>query len=250
MPISQDIKEILMPGASKIKVRDVRIGLGYTAVMLENDQVGLAFTFHHDLDRGCNILYGLHPLKGQPASRLIALLDSTDKIETAVALATANALVNGLREGLLEGDIIEYLHIEPADSIGMVGYFVPLIPRLKEKTSSIFIFEQIKQKQGILLPEEELHRLMPQCEVSIISSTSIVNHTVDDILYASRSCREVVLLGASTPLIPEVFTGTSATFLSGVVVTDPLGILRIVSEGGGVRLFKNAVKKVNISLRG
>ena len=71
----------------------------------------------------------------------------------------------------------------------------------------------------------------------------------DNILNAARSCWEVVLLGASTPFIPDAFAGTAATFLSGVIITRPQEILRIVSEGGGVRSFKNNVRKVNLSLK-
>ena len=71
----------------------------------------------------------------------------------------------------------------------------------------------------------------------------------DNILNAARLCREVVLLGASTPLISDAFAGTAVTFLSGVIITRPQEMLRIVSEGGGVRSFKNNVRKVNLSLK-
>ncbi len=248
MPIHQKIKEQLMPRARGIEVRDVRIGLGYTAVLLENGQAGVALTFHENITKGCTVFEGLHPLVGRDACELLCLINSADKIEVAVALATANALANTLREGMMEGDIMKYLPIESGDKVGMVGYFAPVVPRLKKKTSSIMIFEQIKKKQGDLLPEKDAYRLLPQCQVAMVTSTTILNHTVDDILSAARSCREVVLMGASTPLVPEVFVGTPVKFLSGIVITRPDEILRIVSEGGGVRLFKENVKKVNLSL--
>ena len=248
MSISEKIRDQMIHKAQGIKVRDVRIGLGYTAVLLDNGQAGLAFTFNDSMKKGCTIFTGLYPLAGRDASELLTFLSSSDKIEMAVALATANALANTMRDDLLEGDILEYIHITNQDRVGMVGFFSPLLPRLKKKTSSIFIFEQIKERQGDLLPEEEVHELLPQCQVALITSTSILNHTVENILDAARYCREVALLGASTPLVPEAFTDTPVTFLSGVVVTRPQEILRIVSEGGGMRFFKKNIKKVNISL--
>ncbi|HUU80023.1 MAG TPA: DUF364 domain-containing protein, partial [Acidobacteriota bacterium] len=87
-----------------------------------------------------------------------------------------------------------------------------------------------------------------ECDVALITSTTIVNDTVDAMLDAARSCREVVLLGASTPLVPEVFTGTPVTVLSGVVVKRPQEIMRIVSEAGGTRLFRGHVTKVNLGV--
>ena len=249
LPIHRKIKEYIMPLAKGAGVREVRIGLSYTVVVLENDQAGVALTFHERKDRGCSVFGGLHPLAGRGADELIGFLDSSDKIEMAVALATVNALTNTRRADLVGGDVLDHVQVFPEDMVGMVGYFGPMLPRLEEKTSSIMIFEQRKRAEARLLPEREAFRLLPRCQVAIITSSSILNHTIDNLLHASRSCREVILLGASTPLIPDVFEATPASTLSGVIVTRPERILRIVSEGGGMQLFKGNVKKVNLSLR-
>ena len=132
----------------------------------------------------------------------------------------------------------------------MVGYFAPLVPRLKKKTDSILIFEKVKERAKDLLPEEEATRLLPECQVALITSTSILNHSIERLLTAAESCREVVLLGASTPLLPEAFAGTPVTFLSGIIVTKATAVLQIVSEGGGMRAFKNNIQKVNLTLTG
>jgi len=55
-----------------------------------------------------------------------------------------------------------------------------------------------------------------------------------------------VLLGASTPLLAEVFGAQQVTMLSGVVVKDPDEALRVVSEGGGMRQFSPHVRKVTV----
>jgi uncharacterized protein (DUF4213/DUF364 family) len=61
---------------------------------------------------------------------------------------------------------------------------------------------------------------------------------------------EVALLGASTPLVPDAFDGAAVTMLSGVVVTAPDEVLRIVSEGGGMRQFGPHVRKVTVKTSG
>lgn len=249
MTVQKRIIEHLANEATRVRVKDVRIGLGYTAVMLEEGRTGVAFTFREELGKGSSLFAALQPLSGRRASELLPLLDSTHRVEKAVGLATANALSNCAKGGILEGDAMEYLRIGPGDTVAMVGYFRPVLPKLKKKASSIMIFEQIKEREGDLLPEEDAYRLLPLCEVAMITSTSILNHTIDRLLEAARRCREVVLLGASTPLIREVFADTPVTFLSGLIITHPDEILRIVSEGGGVRSFKERVKKVNLSLR-
>ncbi len=249
MNIRQKIKEASLELAGDVVVRDVRIGLVYTAVLLDNGQLGVAFTFRGNSKAGCSVFKGVRPLVGKKASEMLAMLDSTDRVESAVALATSNALSNILNENPLEGDTLEYLNIRPDDNVAMVGYFAPLVPQLKKRAESLRIFEQIDLAQGNLLPEKDLYRQLPHCQVAVITSTSIVNHTVDAILNAARTCREVVLLGASTPILPEVFEDTPVKILSGVVVTDNQEIMRIVSEGGGMRFFKNHIRKINVRIR-
>jgi hypothetical protein len=249
MRICERIKAHLMARAEGRAVKEVRIGLDYTAVMLESGQAGVAFTFRETMRERGPVFGGRHPLAGRGALELLSYLGSKNRIETAVALATANALANTAKEGLVEGDTMAYLRIDPQDTVGMVGYFGPVLPRLKTKTASILIFEESRPREEGVLPAEEAYRLLPRCQVAMITSTSIVNHTIDPLLEVVGSCRDVVLLGASTPLVAEVFENTPVTFLSGVIVTGPEAILRIVSEAGGMRFFKDHVKKVNYLLR-
>jgi uncharacterized protein (DUF4213/DUF364 family) len=71
---------------------------------------------------------------------------------------------------------------------------------------------------------------------------------LEALLEAARTHREVVLLGPSTPLVSEVFLGTPVTWLSGIRLTHPTGVLRVVSEGGGTPEFLPFSRKVNIRI--
>lgn len=249
MSINDTIRDLLMPETEGVRVEDVRIGLGYTAVRLEDGGTGVALTFLPEAKKGCTVFSGLDPLAGKEAPELLAFLTSRDPVEAAVGLATANAVVNRRRQEMFEGDILDSLTLYPDDHVGMVGFFAPVLPRLKKITASVSVFERIPQKQGDLIPAREAYRLLPRCQVALITSTTLLNHTVDGLLEAATACREVILLGASTPLIPHGFAGTPVTGLSGVIVNRPLDILRIVSEGRGMRYFKGSIKKVNIRLQ-
>ncbi|MBN2126070.1 MAG: DUF364 domain-containing protein [Deltaproteobacteria bacterium] len=248
MGIAQRIREELVPLARGTRVKEVRVGLTYTAVMLEDARTGVAFTFPQSVKKGCRLFSSLTPLAGRDTSEVLNLLESGDEIEMAVGIATANALANARNEGVEEGDIMEYLSIQPGDKVGMVGHFAPLLPKLREAAAKVLIFERIRERQGDLLPEQEAFRILPECQIALITATSILNHTLERLLGSVRSCRQVVVLGATTPLVSSAFEGTPVTLLSGIVVTDPEGILRIVSEGGGMRLFKGHIRKVNLKL--
>ena len=243
--VAARIVESLMDEAGRARVADVRIGLGYTAVMLEDGGLGVAYTFHREAGGGCSVFHGIRPLAGRSASDLLALLRSRDPIEAGVGLACANALANRDGSSLLDGDVLDHLDLEPEDDVGMIGYFGPLVEDIRRRVRSLTVFERVERASGLLRPAEEAAGALPRCQVALVTATSIINHTVDDLLGSAQGCREVAVLGASTPLLPEAFNGRRVTLLSGVVAGDPQEILRVVSEGGGMRQFKPYVRKVS-----
>jgi uncharacterized protein (DUF4213/DUF364 family) len=246
--VTERIAEILAGKAREKNVADVRIGLGYTAVLLDDGCAGVAYTFRGEAGGGCSVFHALRPISGRPAFDLLSLVESADPIEAAVGLACANAITNRQDRKFDVGDILDHLDVGPDDSVGMVGHFQPLVGRLKERCGSLTIFERIEEPEDNIRPVKEVGDLLPKCQVSLITGTSIINQTIDGLLDAAKSCRQVAVLGASTPMLPEVFSGSNVTLLSGVIVEDPKEILRVVSEGGGMRLFKPYIRKVNLSV--
>lgn len=231
------------------KVTNIRIGAVYTAVQLENGQVGLAYNFR-SRDFGRMPIDGNGwDLVGNTAGRFLEFLRSDNLIQSSLGLATVNALARPEGHEILAGDVLDVVRLYQTDRVGMVGFFEPLAKVISFRVRSLQVFERDRNRFSDLLPEEKALEVLPQCDVAIITSTSILNRTVDELLKVSGHCREVILLGPSTPLLPEAFQGTAVTFLSGVEVTNPESVLRVVSEGGGMRHFKGLIRKVNISLR-
>lgn len=248
MTIRDKIRLYVSDAADKHFIQDIRIGLGYTAVMLDSGTVGLAYTPHRAMPTGCSLFPNFMPQKNIPAKDLLNLITSDNCIETAVGLAAANALVSVNLNNYTTGDVLEITQLDEADCVGMVGHFAPMVSSIRKKVSKLIIFEQIDQPKGDLIPSAEIKKQLPKCTVALITATSLINHSFDRILEAAGNCRKVVLLGASTPLIPDIFSETPVTCLSGVIVTDAQELLRIVSFGGGMRMFKHCIKKINLKV--
>jgi len=244
--IADDICRHIRTHYPEQRIADVRIGLGYTAVLLEDGNAGVAYTFKENLSEGCSIFIGMRPLVGKSTHDLLGYMGSARLIESSVGVAVANALVN--RDVGNAGDILSVLELRKEDRVGMVGFFGPLIPALKKTVKELFIFEKVVQRAPGLFPSELAQKELPNCDVALITSTSLINGTIDSLLAAAAQCREVVLLGASTLLLPSIFSSHHVTLLSGVVITDPAGIVRIVSEGGGMRFFKGYITKANFRI--
>jgi len=229
-------------------VQELRIGLSYTGVRLDDGSAGLAYTFKDNLPTGCTILGGDRPVAGRPAHELLRFVGSTMWIEASVGLATVNALINRETGSEQEGDVLDILDLRKEDRVGMVGFFGPLIASIRKKVRDLTIFERADRSIKGLLPAEKALQELPQCDVALITSTSLINGTMDSLIEASRRCREIVLLGASTPLFPEVFQPLGVTMLSGVIIADPPSIFRVISEGGGMKFFGGYLQKVNLRI--
>ena len=98
------------------------------------------------------------------------------------------------------------------------------------------------------LPAKEAFSILPESHIALITATAVINGTIDSLLEAARRCREVVILGPSTPLIPAAFTQTPVTCLAGIRVERPDELFRIIGEGGGFRLFRPCTKKYTVRI--
>ena len=246
--IAKNLIEMVADQARQRRVTDVRIGLSYTAVILDDGATGVALTLREASDYCCQHRLDPMPLAGRSAEELIEKLQADSPIDAAVGLACINALINRPQPDQLAGDIMEQLSLGPDDQVGMVGNFQPIVKRIKPTGAKLHIFERIEAPSGNLLPAEDAKRVLPDCSVALITATTLINHTLDDLIEAASPCREVVLLGASTPLCPEAFRQTAVTMISGVTIPEPEPVLQIISEGGGMHVFKHHVNKVNIPL--
>jgi len=246
--IATRLVQCLLKGARNASVSEVRIGLGYMAVRLADGRTGVAYTFRDQARGGCSVFEGQRPLSGRPATDLLRLLESPDVIEAGMGLACANALANRNRGENLDGDVLDHLDLRPEDAVGMVGYFGPLVETIRKQVRSLTVFERVAKPSGFVLPQEEAAARLPGCSVALITATSVINHTIDDLLRAARNCREVAVLGASTPMVPEAFGTARVTMLSGVVVDEPDDVLRVISEAGGMRQFSPYVHKVSMKM--
>lgn len=233
--------------AGDLEVEDVRIGLAYTAVKLEDGSAGAAYTFHDATEICCSFMPGDPTLAGRRAAELVGLLASTNPIDAAVGLATSNALTN--REGAgayVDGDVVELLDLGPEDDVAMIGHFAPVVGRLEKRVRSLRIFERTDEPRGRIRPTTEAPAVLADSSVALITATSLLNGTAEALLEAARSCRAVALLGATTPLVPEAFRETPVTLLTGVVVQQADDLLRSVSEACGMPQFKRFVRKVGL----
>jgi uncharacterized protein (DUF4213/DUF364 family) len=227
-----------------LPVEEVRIGLGYVGVKVAGKGLGLAALLTNELQAGCSKLKMAGTLADSPASRLLKLLpEGSNPLEKALGLATANALFcpESLPE---EEDAIDLMRLTSEDRIAMVGWFPPLVKRIREMGLNLSVIE--RDERRFKVPDDATRdRILKACTVAIITATSIVNDTLEETLGRLGNPRHVAILGPSTPLWEEIFGGTPVNHLGGSVVTDIGRVLQIISEGGGTPEMRPYLRFVN-----
>jgi len=243
--LADEIYTEVLAMAGEHRTADIRVGLGYTAVALEDGRCGLAFTLHEQEYESCSVIAEAGTLAGRKASELLSWMKLRDETACAIGLATANALIN-CPSGAIESDILELLPVRREDAVGMIGYFGPLVEPIQKRVRAMHIFERKPIPELGVLPDSAAGEILPGCQVVVISATTLLNHTIDSMLGHCGKAREIAVLGPTTPFLPGPFSRRRVTMLSGIQVVDGPQVLRIVSEAGGTRHFGRAVRKLSL----
>jgi len=231
--------------AERTAVRHLVLGLGYTAVLLEDGGAGLAYTWR-DGTAGCSHEHGWGDAEGAPAVRLLDLLLAGGGLQRSIGMAAANALNHAAALRLPEddgpaGSLVRQLGIARGTRVSMVGFFPPVARVLRELGAELDVVDDAK---GIGDQGEFGERLTKWAEVLVMTSTALLGGTADGLLAAAGSSTRVALLGPSTPLVPAIFDGTRVELLGGMVPRDAESVLRTVRHGGGTRDFSRFCRKV------
>ncbi len=246
MSLVDELIAFAEPLCIKEKITDVRIGLGYTLVELADGRAGLAWTPDKNHVQSCTHMGHAGTLQGFTEKDLLMWLRDDSHLKRALGLATFNAVNSRVERVFNDQEAISQLGITETDHVVMVGHFAPLIPRIKKSGCRLEVIERNKQKGGLELVDlRENYDPLSECDVAIITSTSIINNSVDTLLATLKNNRSAVMLGPSTPLCPEVFNTTRVSQLSGAFVADIPKVKNIISQGGGTKLLKKHLNFVN-----
>lgn len=234
--------------AKNRRIADLRVGLSYVGVRLDNNAAGLAAVLPDITFRGCTVLPDAGSYAGSPATDVLKyLIDGKNDLRLAIGLATANALTGSSfdRDKREDREATTYFNLQPGEKVAMVGFFAPLVERIRNTGAILTVIEKNPDRLEIISPEAK-QQALKDCNVAIITATTLLNGTFEETIGFLGAPRLVALMGPSTPLMPAIFRDTPVTHLGGVIVHDPLRMLQIISEGGGTPALRPYLHFVNL----
>ncbi len=248
MSIYKELVEKALPIARAKKIKRICIGIHYTFVEVERGGTGLAYTFFKE-NRDCCELGEEIGFWKRPADIVIKGYLSAHSIEVCAGLATINAIFSSKKEFLkngFTGDIFKELKLDSKDEVLMIGYFDSVFKRLEGRVKKIWVVDKFFGERNF-----DISDIIYKIKLAIVSSSTLVNKTLESLLEELVDVPEVLLMGPSTPLNPEIFRFTPVTWLCGSLAKDSELLFRKVCEGKGAKAFfkSRVLEKINIRVK-
>jgi uncharacterized protein (DUF4213/DUF364 family) len=263
------VTDILGPELDGIAVERAVIGLFFTGVKLTTGHAGACATPIKSIPEAvcCPSSAMAMPfpgkLKGRPARDVIKEAFSDHGIRRGVGIAAVNALAElcwerrphplvELQRGV---DAFGANSFRPDDLTVVIGAFVPFLKELKRRKQPFLVFEKdpdtLKaEEMPFYRPAEMAREVVPQADVLLVTGTTLLNDTLEDLLSWARPEARVTVVGPTVGLLPDAFLKRGADYLGGVQITDPDAFLDLLAEGGsGYHLFGRVAEKVVLARR-
>jgi uncharacterized protein len=263
------VTDILGPELDDIAVERATIGLFFTGVKLTTGHAGACATPIKAIPEAvcCPSSAMAMPfpgkMKGKPARVAIKEAFSDHGIRRGVGIAAVNALAELCWERrpnpqveLLRGvDAFDANTFRPDDRTVVVGAFVPFLKELKRRGQPFLVLEKdpdtLKaEEMPFYRPAELAREIVPQADVLLVTGTTLLNDTLEDLLSWARPDARVTVVGPTVGLLPDAFLARGADYLGGVRITYPDAFLDLLAEGGsGYHFFGRVAEKVVLARR-
>ena len=213
----------------KSQIKKVARGEKYIAVMLENGQIGVCATLKNKLAFDMDKSYTLN----------------LDRIDHRIFYnAYLNALLKYDNEFAEDKDIFNRIDFNNYSNLVMVGFFKPLVEKLRKNGINLSVFDLYSNDDNILQLKHQ-DEYVRKADGLILTATSIFNGTFTDIVNATDGFCDVFILGPSSILHKDIMQYKSIKTIFGTIFRKhDRQVLDIISEGYGTRYFQPLGKKV------
>ena len=243
MKIYRAMKQLFASAAEHTRIDGIYIGLGYTAVTLEEGSTGIAYTYLED-KKGCSLVSDPTDYEGRPAVELMEKLESANLVERSAAIALVNALNHRRSHAFREdqGSLLDDLGVSAGSTVAMAGYFGPVAALIEQRGARVEAHDIGKE----IGEQERFYRLLESGTPAalILTSTSVIGGTTEELLSHLAPATPCALLGPTTPMIPEAFTHLPIHILGGTLPVDREGVLKAIRHGRGTKAIHRASKKI------
>lgn len=237
------------------------VGVFFTGVKLSNGSGGVAYTPPDVIRNAGNRILKEHTpfIRGMGCATVMEG-KAPGPFADVIRLATLNALSAPFFEaGRYTVDTSGDLSGVPAlfrnRRICIVGAIIPLLKKLKElRPAAVTIIDRKEETKeeaeagyGTFIPPERTAEALACCETAVFTGAAIANGSIARLIDLVPGDAAIAVVGPTAGFVPEPLFRRNVAMAGTVMVTDGDMALDLLAEGGGgYRLFKDCVKKINL----
>jgi uncharacterized protein len=245
------VRSALGGSLEEIYLERVVVGLFFTGVKLSNGIGGLCATPVKMIPEAvcCPSSAQAMPnsgrLRGAKITRILDDLTSQNPLKKTVAIAVLNALSETCRQAdprpnyefIIDADPLDHIQISDGSYTLVVGALLPYLRMLKKKGLSYGILELDPktlraEELPYYIPPAEADTAVSKADYLLITGTTLINDTLEGLLAHQQGSAKAIVVGPTASLHPDAFFRRGIVSLGGITVTDPDGLLDILSEAG------------------
>lgn len=230
------IQEIFIPERKSWKKGMRKSNFG--AVALDDGSVGVVYVnlskevkkIAEDLD--------LSEFHGKKPIKIAQFFTETNPLKKTIGLGAINAISQFLFKAAIfefdyTTDSMGLLNITPEDKVGMVGFFPPLVKKTERVGSDLIIIE----KKEFLVRKTENWEItldanrLKACNKILITSTTVLNESIDDVLRYCDSAEKVSLIGPTAGFLPDPLFSRGIDIIGGSQVVNTNLFFTRIREG-------------------
>jgi len=223
----------------------------FCALELDDGSLGLAYALLGDtLPR----LRAASSVAGVDTLALAREFDGSDPVRRTLAFAAVNALTRCLfdRAGYeppRSADSFGGLDARAGETLGMIGYFAPLVDRLVARGAKLLVVElreDLVRDDGTVRVTTDAAELS-RCRQVLATGTLMLNDSLDRMLAFCRGAERVSLVGPSVGGPPDPLFTRGVTLLGGHWVHDIPGFVDALRAGEptGALAFKSSLVRAD-----
>jgi uncharacterized protein len=250
------ISEILGSELDGLTVERAVVGVFFTGVKLDNGIAGACATpietVRETFCCASAVAGGRSPgtMRGAAAFALAREALDPNGLGRGLGIAALNALADTCwrrrphpeAELLVGVDAFDATEIRSADKVVVVGAFVPFLRALKQRRQPFIVLEEnpasLKpDEMPFFRPAEEARSVISEADVVLITGSTLVNDTLENLLALAKPSARVTLVGPTVGLLPDAPLCRGAQVLGSVRITEPDAFLDVLAEGGGAPDF-------------
>lgn len=266
----QEIRKTLGSTLETLAVERTVIGLFFTGVKLSNGAGGLCFTPVKSIPEAvccpssAKVMPASGKLKGRKVSRFLDEMFGGNPLKKTMGIAVMNALSalcwkeEAPSTYEIRKDVVglEEMPIPEEDYVVLVGALIPCLRALKQRAIPFGVLEldpsTLKpDEMKFFFPMERADEIVPQADLLIITGTTLINDTLEDLLAMRKPGARAIVVGPTASMLPGAFFRRGISILGGVMVTEADQVLDVLAEAGsGYHFFGKGADRIVIEAIG